>query len=55
MPGPARTRCRRRRGSNVDVTITVTDELTGQATSYANPVGTPLQPIQDTAAFATCE
>jgi hypothetical protein len=37
--------------TNVGVDITVTDTFTGQARTYHNPVGTPFQPILDTAAF----
>ncbi|MCP4658411.1 MAG: hypothetical protein GY856_23600, partial [bacterium] len=40
--------------TNVEVEITVTDTSTGAETTYVNPQGTPFQPIQDTAAFATC-
>jgi hypothetical protein len=41
--------------TNVEVTMTVTDTLTGvQVPPYVNPLGTPFQPIQDTDAFATC-
>ncbi len=41
--------------TNVDVDITVIDTATGDRMTYANPMGTPFQPIQDTAAFATCD
>jgi hypothetical protein len=41
--------------TNVEVDITVIDTATGDRMTYANPVGTPFQPIQDTAAFATCD
>ncbi|HEX4440634.1 MAG TPA: PKD domain-containing protein, partial [Thermoanaerobaculia bacterium] len=41
--------------TNVEVTMTVTDTLTGvQVPPYVNPLGTPFQPIQDTNAFSTC-
>ena len=40
--------------TNVEVTLTVTDTQSGVVKSYDNPLGTPFQPIQDTAAFATC-
>jgi streptogramin lyase len=40
--------------TDVEVTLTVTDTLTGAVKTYANPQGTAFQPIQDTAAFATC-
>jgi photosystem II stability/assembly factor-like uncharacterized protein len=37
--------------TNVGVQINVTDTLTGASKPYSNDVGTPFQPIQDTAAF----
>ena len=40
--------------TNVGVTITVTDTRTNEAKSYTNPASSAFQPIQDTAAFATC-
>jgi hypothetical protein len=40
--------------TNVYVTTTVTDTLTGAVKIYTNPINTAFQPIQDTAAFATC-
>lgn len=40
--------------TNVNVTITVTDTQTGAVKFYQNPLNTAFQPIQDTAAFATC-
>jgi hypothetical protein len=40
--------------TNVEVTMTVTDTQTGRINQYSNPLSTPFQPIQDTAAFATC-
>jgi hypothetical protein len=40
--------------TDVGVDITVTDTFTGQTRTYRNPVGTPFQPILDTAAFAGC-
>ena len=40
--------------TNVNVTIQVTDTLTGVVKNYQNPQGLAFQPIQDTAAFATC-
>jgi virginiamycin B lyase len=40
--------------TDVEVTLTVTDTLTGAVKTYANPQGTAFQPIQDTAAFAAC-
>jgi len=40
--------------TNVEVTMTVTDTEAGVSQPYANPRGTPFQPIQDTGAFATC-
>jgi streptogramin lyase len=41
--------------TNVEVTTTVTDTYTGLSKTYTNPQGTPFAPIQDTAAFATCQ
>jgi hypothetical protein len=40
--------------TNVQVTLTVTDVLTGGFKQYVNPAGTAFAPIQDTAAFASC-
>ena len=40
--------------TNVEVVLTVVDTLNGMTRVYENPLGTPFQPIQDTAAFATC-
>lgn len=40
--------------TNVQVSLTVTDTHTGATKTYTNPQGTPFAPIQDTAAFATC-
>ena len=40
--------------TNVQVTLTATDVLTGAFKQYVNPAGTPFVPIQDTAAFASC-
>jgi hypothetical protein len=40
--------------TNVRVVTTVTDTRTGAVKTYTNPQGTPFQPLQDTAAFATC-
>lgn len=40
--------------TNVQVTITVTDSKTGATQTYSNPLNKPFQPIQDSAAFATC-
>ncbi len=40
--------------TNVEVTITVTDAVTGDSKTYLNPLGTAFAPIQDTAALA-CE
>jgi hypothetical protein len=37
--------------TNVEVTTTVTDTLTGATKAYTNPAGTPFVPVQDTAAF----
>ncbi|HEV7517025.1 MAG TPA: hypothetical protein VGR07_12060 [Thermoanaerobaculia bacterium] len=38
-------------GTNVGLTTTVTDTLTGQAKTYANPDLTPAAPVQDTSAL----
>jgi hypothetical protein len=40
--------------TNVRVTVSVTDTSNGSVQTYVNPQSTPFQPIQDTAAFATC-
>lgn len=40
--------------TNVQVDLTVTDTFTGDVRTYRNPQDTPFQPIQDTAAFASC-
>jgi hypothetical protein len=40
--------------TNVEVEVEVTDSMTGDVTSYVNPLGGAFQPIQDTAAFMTC-
>jgi fibronectin type III domain protein len=40
--------------TNVQVTIVVTDTLTGRKKTYTNPLGQAFQPIQDTSAFTTC-
>ena len=40
--------------TNVGVDITVTDTFTGETRTYQNPVGTPFQPVLDTAGFAGC-
>jgi hypothetical protein len=40
--------------TNVEVDLTVEDTFAEQSTTYHNPAGTPFQPIQDTAALATC-
>ena len=40
--------------TNVQVTMTVTDMANGTVKTYTNPLNTAFQPIQDTAAFATC-
>lgn len=41
--------------TNVRTVLTVRDTETGSQKVYANPPGTPFQPIQDTNAFATCQ
>jgi hypothetical protein len=40
--------------TNLGVDIIVRDMKTGDWKNYANPIGTPFAPIQDTAAFSTC-
>jgi streptogramin lyase len=40
--------------TNVGVILIVTDTATGATREYANPDGTPFQPVQDTTAFASC-
>jgi len=40
--------------TNVQVILTVTDTHKGTVKVYVNPINTAFQPIQDTAAFATC-
>jgi BACON domain-containing protein len=40
--------------TDVAVTITITDVITGQARTYRNPQNTPFAPLQDTSALATC-
>ena len=41
--------------TNVGVELRVEDRLSGQVWERANPVGQAFQPVQDTAAFATCD
>lgn len=40
--------------TNVEVKLTVEDATTGEKRTYSNPQGQALQPVQDTAAFASC-
>ena len=40
--------------TDVEVTLTVTDTLTGDTKTYENGLGTPFEPIRDTQAFKTC-
>ncbi|HEV2062981.1 MAG TPA: trypsin-like peptidase domain-containing protein, partial [Thermoanaerobaculia bacterium] len=40
--------------TNVRVAVSVTDTQNGNVRTYVNPINVPFQPIQDTAAFATC-
>lgn len=40
--------------TNVEVVLRVIDTQSGVVRHYYNPPGTPFQPVQDTAAFATC-
>lgn len=41
--------------TNVGLTLTVTDTLTGESQVYDNPVGMAALPVQDTLAFQTCD
>ncbi len=41
--------------TNVEVTLTVTDTVSGQVREYLHPMGTAFPPIQDTGAFDTCQ
>ncbi|HKV12479.1 MAG TPA: hypothetical protein VJ725_30320 [Thermoanaerobaculia bacterium] len=40
--------------TNVSVTVTVDDTVTGETQSYTNALGTPFLPVQDTDAFEGC-
>ena len=40
--------------TNKEGRIQITDTSTGAVRTYHNSLGTPFQPIQDTAAFDTC-
>ena len=40
--------------TNVELTVTVTDTLTGRFKVYTNPLGKAAAPVQDTSAFDTC-
>jgi len=40
--------------TDVEVTLTVTDTVSGQVRKYRSTLGKPFLPVQDTAAFATC-
>ncbi len=40
--------------TDVEVTLKVTDTVSGEVREYVNPLGTPFRAIQDTDAFATC-
>ena len=40
--------------TNVGVTLTYTDMMTGAVKTYTNPAGAAFEPVQDTRAFATC-
>jgi hypothetical protein len=40
--------------TNVQVTLTVTDTITGNVKTYLNPQSTAFRPIQDITTFATC-
>lgn len=41
--------------TNVEVTLRVTDTVSGQVETYLNPLGTPFRPVQDTDSFTTCD
>ncbi|MEM1245883.1 MAG: Calx-beta domain-containing protein [Acidobacteriota bacterium] len=41
--------------TDVEVTLTVTDTLTGATSSHFNPLGRPFSPIADTRAIAECD
>jgi hypothetical protein len=41
--------------TNVEVRLTVTDTVSGQVKTYANPLDRRFRPIFDTDAFATCQ
>lgn len=40
--------------TNVEVTFTVTDTITGISHTYHNPANQPFKPVQDTSALAAC-
>lgn len=40
--------------TSVEFTLTITDTLTDEVREYTNPLGRAAEPVQDTAAFATC-
>ena len=40
--------------TNIEVDLVVTDSESGEQRTYRNPQGVPMEPIQDTQAFATC-
>ncbi len=40
--------------TDVHVTLTATDTVTGDQVTYGSPSGTPFQPVLDTSAFAAC-
>ncbi len=40
--------------TDVEVTLKITDTLSGEERIYSNPQGSPFVPVQDTAAFQTC-
>jgi hypothetical protein len=40
--------------TNVKVTLTVRDTLTGTLRTFSNPMNSAFQPIQDVSAFSTC-
>jgi Viral BACON domain/Putative binding domain, N-terminal len=40
--------------TNVEVTFTVTDTITGISNTYHNPLNQPFKPVQDTSSLAAC-
>ncbi len=40
--------------TDVEVTLRVTDTVSGEVKEYSNPLGSAFEPVLDTSAFATC-